>query len=160
MGPPEPEAPYGTGFTSTKRMVERCTMHRLGGGAIRQAMISPSARFSPAPRNDAVDGSLPRRRCAKRVSGETRMREPPMSEISIIGLDLAKQVFQIHAADSKGRCLVRKQLKRRELLAFFAGLGLASSPWRRAAQPITGRGRSRSLAMKFGCCLRPTSSPT
>ena len=45
-----------------------------------------------------------------------------MSEISIVGLDLAKLVFQVHAADEAGRCLLRKQLKRRELLAFFAGL--------------------------------------
>ena len=50
------------------------------------------------------------------------MREPPMGEISIIGLDLAKQVFQVHAADDKGRCVLRKQLKRRELLAFFRAL--------------------------------------
>jgi len=44
-----------------------------------------------------------------------------MSEISIVGLDLAKQVFQVHAADEAGRCLLRKQLKRREVLGFFAG---------------------------------------
>lgn len=45
-----------------------------------------------------------------------------MSEISIVGLDLAKLVFQVHAADKAGHCVLRKQLKRRELLAFFAGL--------------------------------------
>ena len=45
-----------------------------------------------------------------------------MGETSIIGLDLAKQVFQVHAADDKGRCVLRKQLKRRELLAFFRAL--------------------------------------
>jgi len=45
-----------------------------------------------------------------------------MSEISIIGLDLAKQVFQVHGADKAGRCLLRKQLKRREVLAFLAKL--------------------------------------
>ena len=45
-----------------------------------------------------------------------------MEKISIIGLDLAKQVFQVHAADSKGRCVLRKQFKRREVLAFFAKL--------------------------------------
>jgi transposase len=45
-----------------------------------------------------------------------------MSEISIIGLDLAKQVFQVHAADDKGCCILRKQLRRCELLRFFAGL--------------------------------------
>jgi len=45
-----------------------------------------------------------------------------MEKISIIGLDLAKQVFQVHAADAQGRCILRKQLKRREVLAFFAKL--------------------------------------
>jgi len=45
-----------------------------------------------------------------------------MTEISIIGLDLAKQVFQVHGADEKGRCVLRKQLKRRDVLAFFTGL--------------------------------------
>jgi len=37
-------------------------------------------------------------------------------------LDLAKQVFQVHGADKAGRCVLRKQLKRREVLRFFAGL--------------------------------------
>jgi transposase len=45
-----------------------------------------------------------------------------MSEISIIGLDLAKQVFQVHGADDKGDCVLRKQLKRSNVLAFFAKL--------------------------------------
>ena len=45
-----------------------------------------------------------------------------MGEISIIGLDLAKQVFQVHGADKAGRCVFRKQLKRREVLSFFAQL--------------------------------------
>ncbi|MGO9170566.1 MAG: IS110 family transposase [Rhodomicrobium sp.] len=45
-----------------------------------------------------------------------------MGEISIIGLDLAKHVFQVHAADARGRCVLRKQLKRCEVLSFFAKL--------------------------------------
>jgi len=45
-----------------------------------------------------------------------------MNEISIIGLDLAKQVFQVHGADKAGRCLLRKQIKRREVLRFFTEL--------------------------------------
>ncbi len=45
-----------------------------------------------------------------------------MGEISIIGLDLAKVVFQVHGADKAGRCLLRRQFKRREVLRFFAGL--------------------------------------
>ncbi len=45
-----------------------------------------------------------------------------MEEISIIGLDLAKMVFQAHGADERGRCVLRKQLKRSDVLAFFAKL--------------------------------------
>jgi hypothetical protein len=60
---------------------------------------------------------------AKRVSERTRTRELPMREISIVGLDLAKLVFQVHGADKAGRRLLRKQLKRRGLLPFFAGQG-------------------------------------
>jgi transposase len=37
-------------------------------------------------------------------------------------LDLAKLVFQVHGADKDGRCVLRKQLKRREVLRFFAQL--------------------------------------
>lgn len=45
-----------------------------------------------------------------------------MNEISIIGLDLAKNVFQIHAADARGRCIMRRQVKRGQVLSFFAAL--------------------------------------
>ena len=45
-----------------------------------------------------------------------------MGEISIIGLDLAKLVFQVHGAGKAGRCVLRKQLKRREVLRFFGQL--------------------------------------
>lgn len=43
-------------------------------------------------------------------------------KITCIGLDLAKNVFQIHGVDSTGMTVLRKQLKRHELLAFLATL--------------------------------------
>lgn len=43
-------------------------------------------------------------------------------KITTIGLDLAKQVFQIHAADAEGRVVLRKRLRRNQLVAFFANL--------------------------------------
>lgn len=43
-----------------------------------------------------------------------------MEKISVIGLDLAKNVFQVHGADSNGKKLVGKKLKRSELMDFFA----------------------------------------
>ena len=45
-----------------------------------------------------------------------------MNEITTIGLDLAKNVFQIHGVDGLGTAVLRKRLRRGQLLAFFAGL--------------------------------------
>ena len=45
-----------------------------------------------------------------------------MSEITVIGLDLAKHVFQVHGADPDGRPVLRKRLRRGQVLEFFASL--------------------------------------
>lgn len=42
-----------------------------------------------------------------------------MSEISTVGLDLAKNVFQAHGADASGRAVLRRKLRRDQVLAFF-----------------------------------------
>ena len=44
-----------------------------------------------------------------------------MTEVSTIGLDLAKNVFQAHGADATGMPVFRKKLRRDQVLAFFAG---------------------------------------
>jgi transposase len=45
-----------------------------------------------------------------------------MGHVTTIGLDLAKNVFQVHAVDQAGDVVVRKQLRRRQVHAFFAGV--------------------------------------
>jgi transposase len=45
-----------------------------------------------------------------------------MNKISVIGLDLAKNVFQVHGVDCEGEIVVHKQLKRAQLHRFFANL--------------------------------------
>jgi transposase len=45
-----------------------------------------------------------------------------MDEISTIGLDIAKNVFQVHGVDAGGAVVVRRQLRRAELLKFFGSL--------------------------------------
>jgi transposase len=45
-----------------------------------------------------------------------------MESISTIGLDIAKSVFQVHAISEAGEVVVRRQLKRRQVLQFFATL--------------------------------------
>jgi len=45
-----------------------------------------------------------------------------MSEITTIGLDLAKNVFQVHGIDEVGQVVVRKRLRRGQVLGYFSGL--------------------------------------
>jgi len=39
-----------------------------------------------------------------------------------IGLDLAKNVFQVHGVNERGAAVLRKQLKRDQVASFFARL--------------------------------------
>ena len=43
-------------------------------------------------------------------------------EISTIGLDLAKNVFQVHGVSATGAVVLRKTLRRAQVLPFFAKL--------------------------------------
>lgn len=45
-----------------------------------------------------------------------------MKQISVVGLDLAKDVFQVHGIDSNGLVIVRKQLRRSQMKQFFLQL--------------------------------------
>jgi len=45
-----------------------------------------------------------------------------MTQITVIGLDLAKRVFQVHGADSDGQPVVRRKLRRAQVLTFFSEL--------------------------------------
>ena len=40
-------------------------------------------------------------------------------QITTIGLDIAKNVFQVHGIDAAEKVIVRKQLRRGQMLAFF-----------------------------------------
>ena len=45
-----------------------------------------------------------------------------MNEVTTIGLDLAKSVFQVHGVDASGETVIRRQLRRRQVLPFFKKL--------------------------------------
>src|SRR5215469_17686737 len=74
-------------------------------------------------RVEGVMGWTPPRRpwCARVVVLVTTEQEASVSEVSTIGLDLAKRVFQAHGADACGRVVFRKRLRREQVLTFFAG---------------------------------------
>jgi len=45
-----------------------------------------------------------------------------MGDVITIGVDLAKSVFQVHGVDAEGTVVVRRQLRRRQVLLFFEKL--------------------------------------
>jgi transposase len=45
-----------------------------------------------------------------------------MQTVTTIGFDIAKSVFQVHGVDAAGEVVIRRQLKRRYVLAFFQKL--------------------------------------
>jgi transposase len=42
--------------------------------------------------------------------------------VTAIGLDIAKSVFQVHGCDRNGKAVLKKQLRRGQVLAYFANL--------------------------------------
>ena len=45
-----------------------------------------------------------------------------MSTVTTIGLDIAKSVFPVHGISATGEVLIRRQVRRGQMLRFFAGL--------------------------------------
>ena len=74
-----------------------------------------------------------------------------MQTVTTIGLDIAKSVFQVHGVDAEGNVLIRRQLKRRYVLAFFReAFRRASLVSRPAPRRIIGRANSRRLGIACG----------
>ena len=49
-----------------------------------------------------------------------------MKNIKALGIDLAKNVFQLHGTDAKGKCVLRKRLSRSQLVDFVSNLQLCT----------------------------------
>ena len=64
-----------------------------------------------------------------------------MQMVTTIGLDIAKSVFQVHGVDAAGQVIIRRQLKRRYVLAFFAKLPPLA--WKPVRRHITGHASCR-----------------
>ena len=77
-----------------------------------------------------------------------------MGEVTTIGLDLAKHVFQVHGVDAEGATVLRKQLRRAQVLAFFSRVSPSTKPsgsrgWRVPTIdrfPLADLGRITSIA--------------
>ena len=85
-----------------------------------------------------------------------------MQAVTTIGLDIAKSVFQVHGIDAEDKVIIRRQLKRRYVLAFFEKLrpclvgieACASSHyWSRELRALV------PFDVRLYVGRRPTSSP-
>ena len=70
-------------------------------------------------------------------------------EITTVGLDLAKNVFQVHAINGAGEVVVPKTLRRAQMLRFFGSSIRVWSVSRRAGRATTGRARSASWVTTY-----------
>nr|WP_249206846.1 IS110 family transposase [Gluconobacter cerinus] len=59
-----------------------------------------------------------RHQCAM-MGSEDHSEETARMKVTIIGLDIAKSVFQAHGTDANGKCLLKKKLGRSEVVSFF-----------------------------------------
>ena len=60
-------------------------------------------------------------------------------QVTTIGLDIAKNVFQVHGIDAAEKVVVRKQLRRRQGWSSSRRCLLALSAWKPAPRLIIGR---------------------
>jgi transposase len=77
--------------------------------------------------------------------------------VTTVGIDLAKSVFQVHGVDERGRVALRKQLRRAEVRKFFANLppcliGMeacgSAHYWARELEPAGPRGEADVAAVR------------
>src|SRR5580704_298770 len=60
--------------------------------------------------------------CHRVIVMTNHMRGAVHMQITTIGLDIAKHVFQVHGIDAAEKVVIRKQLRRGQVLAFFEAL--------------------------------------
>ena len=90
--------------------------------------------------------ALRHQECHRVVSPkQTTLRGAVHGEVSTIGLDIAKSVFQMHGVDGAGAVVMRKRISRAKMLEFFAELpaclvGMEACPsahhWSRELQAL------------------------
>jgi transposase len=69
-----------------------------------------------------------------------------MGEVSTIGLDIAKSMFQVHGVDDAGTLVMRKRINRSKVLQFFGELSPCLVGLEACHQHIIGVASCRHLA--------------
>src|SRR3954449_12577961 len=98
-----------------------CSRHGVDAGCSRRA--GPPGELTTCAYQTPAEGTgwTPPAAVVCQSGGvEPRSREASMGQVSTIGLDLAKSVFQVHGADASGAVVFRKKLRRSQVRPFFA----------------------------------------
>src|SRR5208337_2580687 len=69
-----------------------------------------------------VDGPRRHRLCQNEVVADLKQRGPSVEQISRIGMDTSKHFFQLHGVNAAEKVVLRKKLRRKEMVAFFKAL--------------------------------------
>ena len=77
-----------------------------------------------------------------------------MTEVSTIGLDLAKNVFQVHGVDEAGEIVVRRQLRRSQVISFLRSCRRVWWASRPAQRRIIGLASCKRSVMRYASCRR------
>jgi len=70
--------------------------------------------------------------------------------MSVLGIDIAKQVFHVVGMDDSGHVVLRKRLARSALRTFMANVPRSAWGWKPVGVPMTGPGCFVSMAMMCG----------
>jgi hypothetical protein len=111
------------------RALEHVERGEQGGRAVAQVIMGHGAGLARLERQpglgaierlDLMGWMAPsRHRRAKLVAVEVTQQEPSTMEITTIGLDLAKHVFQVHGVDEAGHAVVERHLRRAQVITYY-----------------------------------------
>src|SRR5215213_9375619 len=98
-----------------------CSGHRVDAGCSQRA--GPPGQLTTRRDQTPAEGTgwtPPTALVCQSGGVEHHAREASMGQVSTIGLDLAKSVFQVHGADASGAVVFRKRLRRDQVRPFLA----------------------------------------
>src|SRR3954451_12707168 len=97
-----------------------CSRHGVDAGCSQRA--GPPGQLTSRSYQTPAEGTVTPPTALVCQSGgvEHHSREASMGQVSTIGLDLAKSIFQVHGADASGAVVFRKRLRRSQVRPFLA----------------------------------------
>jgi hypothetical protein len=108
---------------------------------------------------DVVDGARSRHRSAIGwCVGDESHEGAIHMQFTTIGLDIAKNVFQVHGIDAAEKVIVRKQLRRPKYNGRLRKRSRSSSGWAWLSTPVRGDGLNGPAAMKSFEATRPLTA--